>query len=192
MFPTISQFISGESEFAVIDGAVPEDMQAHYADLSQVKWIYNRSTYNWSEGQVIDDKVYDVGYMVCPAVINKVVYPHFEAMRPLLDVVLQAVPIEFESIERIKLNLEWRCPEAAGRINRPHADVQDPKAITVVYYMNDADGDTVLFLKDGSEARVTPKMGRLVVFKSAMLHAGSNPQVAQDRALVNFVLNPVQ
>jgi len=69
----------------------------------------------------------------------------------------------------------------------PHQDL--PGAHTVViYYVNDADGDTVFFDNNRQIVkRVTPKKGRVVMFDGKILHAGS-PSTTGPRCLVNFDL----
>ena len=61
-----------------------------------------------------------------------------------------------------------------------------------LYYVNDADGDTVLFEDDKKTEikRVTPKKGRVVLFNGSIPHCSSRPAV-NTRAIVNidFVAN---
>jgi hypothetical protein len=70
---------------------------------------------------------------------------------------------------------------------QPHQDSPGPHTV-VIYYVNDAEGDTVFF-DDNKQIvkRVTPKKGRVVLFDGAVLHAGS-PARNQPRCLVNFNL----
>jgi len=59
--------------------------------------------------------------------------------------------------------------------NTPHTDLKIPHT-TVLYYVNDCDGDTFFFDNDGDIIdRVTPKKGRLVVFDGLTSHASSMP-----------------
>jgi len=70
--------------------------------------------------------------------------------------------------------------------NTPHVDNTIPH-YTMIYYVNDSDGDTFLFDNEYKEiARVTPKKGRLLVFNGQTLHAGSNPYVNDYRMVINF------
>ena len=41
-----------------------------------------------------------------------------------------------------------------------------------VVYLNDADGDTVVYLKNNKEYRITPKKGKIVYFPGHLLHEG--------------------
>ena len=62
----------------------------------------------------------------------------------------------------------------------------------MVYYVNDSDGDTVLFnefynTKSVSiNRRIAPKKGRAVIFDSNRFHASSNPINTPTRFVINF------
>jgi|TARA_B100001996_G_C18571263_1_gene558514 glycogen synthase len=51
-----------------------------------------------------------------------------------------------------------------------------------IVYLNDADGDTVVYLKNNKEYRITPKKGKIVYFPAHLSHEGllstSNKRVA--------------
>ena len=85
-------------------------------------------------------------------------------------------------------------------------DLMNDNGYAMVYYVHDADGETVLFDKRFKQAfkhdpkylnhgaydlkeitRVTPKKGRALLFHSNRFHASSNPQVAQRRVIINHV-----
>lgn len=67
----------------------------------------------------------------------------------------------------------------------PHVDF--PFSHTVVlYYLNDADGDTVFFDDEGNiTERVSPKRGRVLVFDGTLYHGGGIPKQGP-RSVVNF------
>lgn len=68
---------------------------------------------------------------------------------------------------------------------RPHTDRAIPHWV-VLYYVNDADGDTVFFNKQGKEfQRVTPKKGRVVFFNGNIMHGGGIPKI-HPRCVANF------
>jgi len=59
--------------------------------------------------------------------------------------------------------------------NNMHVDMKLPHVV-VLYYVNDADGDTFFFNNSREIVdRVTPKKGRAVVFDGLTLHASSMP-----------------
>ena len=71
----------------------------------------------------------------------------------------------------------------------PHIDEQT-KHNVVLYYVNDSDGDTLFFNKEGDIiSRVTPKKGRCVIFDGNILHASQNPIKSKDRIVINIDLS---
>lgn len=68
---------------------------------------------------------------------------------------------------------------------RPHTDRSIPHWV-VLYYVNDADGDTVFFDRNGKEyQRVSPKKGRVIFFNGNIMHGGGIPK-KHPRCVVNF------
>lgn len=87
--------------------------------------------------------------------------------------------------------------------NEIHIDNEQPNNKTLVYYINDSDGDTFLFDKLFDEktkeydlnvlVRIEPKQGRCAVFDTARFHAPSNPIYFPRRYLlnINFIEEPL-
>jgi len=68
----------------------------------------------------------------------------------------------------------------------PHVD--DTKDHTVVlYYVNDSDGDTLLYDLETTYS-IQPKAGRVVVFDGSLLHSGNVPSNFNSRIIINFNL----
>ena len=83
--------------------------------------------------------------------------------------------------------------------NGVHVDIAQPH-YAAVYYMNDSDGDTLLYEQNvyntpfGSKnnvlvehKRVSPKKGRIVLFDGARYHCSTQPR-ENYRCIINFVL----
>jgi hypothetical protein len=98
---------------------------------------------------------------------------------------------------RVKANLIPQSNFPKGFYNPPHSDWggenPDMETETLLYYVNDSDGDTLLFNeKPPTESislmgKVEPKKGRAVLFDSNLLHCGTPPIVSQNRCVINFV-----
>tara|TARA_R110000787_G_scaffold178681_1_gene290456 strand:- start:293 stop:826 length:534 start_codon:yes stop_codon:yes gene_type:complete len=61
-------------------------------------------------------------------------------------------------------------------VDSPHIDMFE-KHLVFLYYVNDSDGDTVIY-KDKNlkiKKRVKPKQGRMLVFNGEYWHSGSQP-----------------
>lgn len=71
----------------------------------------------------------------------------------------------------------------------PHKDTEEDHYV-LIYYVNDCDGDTILFNKDNSIfKKISPKKGRGLFFKGNITHAGGHPVDSQTRCVINFNLN---
>jgi len=70
----------------------------------------------------------------------------------------------------------------------PHVDLNFPHT-SLIYYVNDSDGDTVFFQPDYKTiyTSVTPKKGRCVVFNGLIPHSAGIP-TAGPRCIANFNL----
>ena len=70
----------------------------------------------------------------------------------------------------------------------PHTDLPTPHSV-LIYYVNDADGATVLFDDNKNIIKeVEPKKGRILLFNGAILHGGGIPRNS-NRCIVNFDIN---
>jgi len=70
----------------------------------------------------------------------------------------------------------------------PHVDLNFPHT-SLIYYVNDADGDTVFYDNDYKNIinSVTPKKGRCVIFDGLIPHGAGIPKLGP-RCIVNFNL----
>ncbi len=79
----------------------------------------------------------------------------------------------------------------------PHVDQFDAKTISLLYYVNNSDGDTFLFDEEklGNtltlKNRVSPVKNRAVLFESHRLHASSSPINSKFRCVINAVFHKV-
>ena len=76
-------------------------------------------------------------------------------------------------------------PSPNPGLDEKHIDTPDDHYVCL-YYINDSEGDTVIFDDDGEELqRITPKKGRIVFFEGSMYHCSSRPET-KTRAILNF------
>ena len=104
-------------------------------------------------------------------------------------------PVQVRSFLQLSLNKKFLGKE---KIDTPHIDLTIPHTV-YLYYVNDCDGDTVLYnykSENGKEdipyfedvkiiKRVTPKQGRVVVFDGMTWHSSSQPTKGT-RTIINF------
>jgi hypothetical protein len=122
----------------------------------------------------------------------------FPFIRPMLFSIEEALQSRIKTLNRIKINHTSPLPNfTSNNYNTPHSDDGNPIWTSLLYYVNDSDGDTFLFNEEYSHTasvtnltlnkRITPQMGKAVVFPSRQFHAGSNPIVTPSRFIINFV-----
>ena len=89
----------------------------------------------------------------------------------------------------------------SNQVQMPHIDSYVPNSWNVIYYLNDTDGDTIIYNERTQDAfeylamvskdtwtekqRVTPKKGRAVAFKGDLFHSSSYP-TKEPRLVVNI------
>lgn len=114
--------------------------------------------------------------------------------------VIHAIPYEIEHLSRFKVNLTLPHKNVTAETHSfPHVDYRiiDCDLVTAIYYINDSDGDTVIFNEvDGHQGplsvkqKISPRRGRLVVFDGRLLHAGNNPSTDRPRLVGNINIIP--
>jgi|APCry1669189369_1035219.scaffolds.fasta_scaffold00035_25 hypothetical protein len=130
--------------------------------------------------------------------VNSNYYPFFKSILYFME---DKFNIEFNRILRIRIRKTTPIiGHNLNKYNRPHVDLPEASPYkTLVYYVNDSDGDTVLFnefytlgesteiTKEISEyKRNTPKKGSAILFDGHRIHAGNNPVNYKQRIVINF------
>ena len=62
-----------------------------------------------------------------------------------------------------------------SKFDSPHIDFESPHTV-YLYYVIDADGDTLLFKNSKIIKKVTPKKGRLLIFNGKIVHTARQPK----------------
>jgi len=96
---------------------------------------------------------------------------------------------------RIKANSLTRDGEDL-RYQPPHIDMASAGYHSLIYYINDSDGDTILFNEDlyhGHDnltecTRITPTKGSAVLLPSHLFHSSSCPIDSKRRLVINFII----
>ena len=120
-------------------------------------------------------------------------------MRPLVYRIKDYA--EASSIVRSRLDLTLLHKQKY--IHPPHIDIQDPKKtqyVSAILYINDTDGDTIIYdhklyfaesvpTNMRIKKTIAPKPGRLLLFNGSYVHTGHSPNKHQTRILLNIVLS---
>ena len=130
-------------------------------------------------------------------------------IKPIVYSIEEAMGYKMTQLLRIRVGLLMQTHEQDYKYNTPHVDFLFPHH-TACYYVNDTDGDTVVFNETTSginpitedsiidyvkntnftiEKRSTPKKNRLCVFDGLQFHSSSKPQHHEKRIVitVNYI-----
>ena len=116
-------------------------------------------------------------------------------IRPLIYQIQDLAEAEYIFRCRLDLTMLHQPPY----IHPPHIDTKDPHVASIVY-LNDTDGDTVIYDHKQKWAEtypenlpikksISPKAGRMVLFDGSHVHTGYSPSEHQTRILINTVLS---
>lgn len=206
----------------VIENAIPLSFQDRIeASAANLNYVYRANTSyftntdpdkddhleQWSHDPVIknylnirrsDKNIVDNGQFSHVILEHSQLYStHFGIVSPILYMFADKAGLEVNEITRIRLNLIVRDKTyQKDWYNSPHVD--DSGKYSFVYYINDNNGDTVLFNEYKSftdqvlfdkftvAERVTPKKGTGVFLESNRYHASSCPSDSPIRLVINF------
>lgn len=148
-------------------------------------WYFNVNTVGNDEGKISHNKNYD-GFQF----VHGLYHNHVPTSMFFDNIVLPLTSfreLQFAFYQRIKLNLNLKSH--SEYIHLPiHIDSKIPSFTSMIYYVNDSDGDTLFFDKQNNIIeRVTPEKGKVIWFKSNISHAAQNPVKNSKRVIVNFV-----
>jgi hypothetical protein len=179
-----------------------------YQDQVELELGSNRMSWNFSDeiarsASAFKDSHPGFGHMAYLADENEpVVSPMSSLLLPILFVFCDKAKIEYRALLRIRVGLFTRTIGDAKHHN-PHVDYGEPHR-TAVYYVNDADGDTVIFdqtfddvsveasARYANENRFTirrsiaPRKGKMICFDGRHYHASAYPTTASKRIAVTF------
>ena len=113
---------------------------------------------------------------------------HFPNVARLVDYIQTTyIPREYV-VYRLMTNIQTIRPK--WTMNAPHPDTRLDKFITVLYYVNDSDGDTFFFEGDMCISRMKPIKGTAAMYPSKTWHAGSTPTKHETRIVINMIFGP--
>ena len=106
----------------------------------------------------------------------------------LKPIILTAYDKPIKSLLKVKVNRLLRDENfTLDNYNIPHQDVPESNYMSMIYYINDSDGDTVFFEDNTIVKRISPSQGDIVLFDSNLWHASSNPSINAERIVLNVV-----
>ncbi len=163
---------------------------------SEMTWVHHNETaggYNGNFAWIEDEQTEETDLFVQKPIPNSTteLLPFKPLIYTLQDMIGSRV-----HIERVKTNLMLPSVKLKkDSYNRPHVDHSAAYAKTLLFYVNDSDGDTFIFDKTYTGEnpgkleiveRITPKAGTAVLFDSYRYHASSTPTSGK-RSAINII-----
>lgn len=186
-------------DYLVIDNLVPKGFcEALHLDLYRRNhWAFSLGTLDEELQKRYEEKDWLDSPMLTHTIFNPEegpVSPLFNEVRTLFSFLEDKKGYSFEMLGRVKANLTYPQPHKTLP-NPPHIDVPQDECYSMVLYVNDSDGDTVLYdkrIQDGDKnlkeiARIEPLPGRAVIFNSNRFHSSSPPNNNPYRIIINSV-----
>ena len=181
-------------EYGVVEGGVPSELveQVYKEFAGDLDWYFLDSidskttsdTYFQFIHQIYNDKS---GAISKHANLIRQFIPHFEKASGKKVVGVVRVKANLLSRSNVIKKEEWAKTWHVD-IHVPEHDMR--KFMSVVYYVMDSDGDTVLFNKADTTkvlAKSSPKKGNFFWFDSSWMHSASPPKKNKRRVIINFI-----
>jgi hypothetical protein len=187
-------------ENIVID-SVKERMKRIFL-RDEFEWYYNQSTVRIipeNRSALIDDNTKEsIQFTHKLYTDGRFESEYIEYVQKIMRALEEKEGIVCTTLLRAKCNLVPQDSSfGVDQYHPPHVDLKEANdyTYTLIYYVNDSDGDTFLFNeKYGDEFenvtiahRQTPKEGCALLFKSNTYHAGSSPVNNSSRVVINIV-----
>lgn len=176
----------------ICDGALGEDGNKAISDVvlsTQFPWFFHHDVVNLTE-QLDDVTLHAFRHTVWMHNQRQSGFaPMFE---PLIGKMMELTGGQLVALPKVITNLTMNHGVQNG--NMAHCDgmmdleTDELKRYTGVYYLNESDGDTLIYADDGVTVidSISPKADRLLVFPSKVLHSRQLPLNHTVRAVVNL------
>ena len=180
----------------IIDKNIQDKLEKYFLNSYHCKWIYhpqtveydmwlkNISRFNLSKN--LTDNIKDEPYFV-NSIVNGEKINNNDIGPTCAQLVLQfkkRAKFPIGDIIRMKSNLTLQ-KDNGNKYNYIHID-EDKEHYSLIYYVNDTDGNTVLFNNTSIVKEVEPKKGRILAFDGNVLHANRMPKNSNARCILNI------
>jgi hypothetical protein len=209
------KFLGFKKDIIILDDIIPQEMADKF-ELTTTKDIFSWyllrdiQTYKLTEKdnfRVVNDKntvntlQFGHGIFNIEDVGNEINSGVYGEARAIADYCCQKFDVIPHYI-RLKLNLlANNTLMTNGKYNTPHIDNKFWNSYSMIYYVNDSDGDTIIFNETSDEEkkkrpekltinkRIPPKKNRAVLFRGNYFHTSTNPIDNEKRIVLNVNLS---
>lgn len=189
----------------VVDDIVTKDFQNAIEEellySRKFPWFFNPSTVDdelnyFQPHLAVTDSSIDTPQLYHFILSDQIPSPFFEFLKPMIYSIEEKFNFQIIELIRIKANLLLRVDKTVSSYHHPHVDMSDNDYKSLIYYVNDADGDTHVFnefyngtvmSKLTALDQISPKKGRAVLLESSRFHSSSPPIDLSHRCVINFV-----
>jgi|TARA_E500000318_G_C3466481_1_gene174777 hypothetical protein len=182
--------------FIVDDDFLPKSTIGDLKHLQGVPFLYNKSScYKCRDYSLMNARgcAHDYPQFVHTLYSDgKKDSKNFEpVVAPIIKYFFEKNNISEKILTRAKVNMTTKCSKNLR--TTPHIDNAN-KHYVMIYYVNDSDGDTIIYKQKYGEKRlwlspykrVSPKAGRCVFFNGLHYHSASLPKKSDVRCVVNM------
>jgi hypothetical protein len=189
---------------------IPDAIPKLYQDQVESELASPRMTWSFHEESARSASAFKnvypgfshMAYLVATDESPEVMSPMSSLLLPILFNFCEKAGVEYDALLRIRVGLFTRTLIQTKHHN-PHVDFSQPHK-TAVYYVNDCDGDTVVFKETSSDvpikmsgrhanedkfrigARVSPQKGKMICFDGRHYHASNYPTKTPKRIAITF------
>jgi len=165
-------------------------------DNKDILWHALKSTTDISQYPKIDSNITiseDEQYVHAASFNDTKMSDIHDIGKDILQTFAKKHGIEVKEVLRIKANILNKT-DKQNHIHPPHVDMTIPHMV-LLYYVNDSDGDTIIFHQKHSSDQdpvltvnrsISPKAGSAIMFDGLTYHSSSSPQYTEERIVINI------
>ena len=188
----------------ILDNLVPVSIQNRFIERLEnenFSWFYfNDIIYGHDNKKFINQnitKTFDFVHTLFNE--NGINSDDYDLFSTILNFFVVKEKVKIKDMIRVRIRKTFRIKNhSIEKYNAPHIDVKDHLPYkTLLYYVDDSDGDTVFFKNKATEnifldteaeeyKRVSPKKGRAIYFDGDIYHSGNCPVDFNERTVINF------
>jgi hypothetical protein len=192
-------------DIIVVENFIPAFYQKSIAEkLSShdFPWYYGDNTSGEPQIPVIGTKTpisdmqYGFFHMIFHNEMGGPLSNNYMLMRPMISAIEEYLR---QPIDVLRIRAGMTVSEKSPALIHGHVDFYEPHT-TILYYVNDSDGDTVFYeeIYDGEEKKNLnfmlsnpPKRGSIVIFNGLRYHSTTKPIVSPRRMTININIDNI-
>lgn len=182
------------NEIYIIDDVIPPDHQNYLLNLyssSNIDWQFQKDiTYHASHDSFNKIDRFNPGFSNLIQSLGNFSSPLYHTVAPIIYATTDKLNINILQILKCRAFLQFPISNQSNSINNPHIDAE-LKHIVILYYLNDSDGETIIYNETTESNEYTikdtvkPQKGRCVIFNGKYYHSSSKP-TTNIRATINI------